>query len=270
MAKSMDHVERSLKFLAHMPRVSMANIRDFYGAKKKKKRRGRGDKTAGKGHKGQGQHQGTMKPYLGFEGGQSPFYRNAPKHHMLAPGHVKKLQFATLNLNRIQYFIDCGRIDPSKPITFNILKNSNLITGNSRDGVRLKGEGHTWFQGKIDIEVTRASQDAIAAIERNGGRVKCVWHDPVTLQHKMSATPSKNFRHVPPVAKRPNERLLLYYANPYNRGYLANPEEIEKSRLDNVALGPVVDQLKGLTVSDVSEEPVDASEEVSGLADEVD
>jgi len=262
MAKSMDHVERSLKFLAHMPRVSMTNIRDFYGAKKKKRRRGRGDKTAGKGHKGQGQ-QGTG-PYLGFEGGQSPFYRNAPKHHM--PSHAHKLQFATLNLNRIQYFIDCGRIDPSKPITFNILKQTKLITGDSKDGVRLLGEGHTWFQGKIDIEVTRASQAAIAAVERNGGSVKCVWHDPVTLQHKMSATPSKNFRHVPPVTKRPSEKLLLYYANPYNRGYLANPEEIEKSRQENLALGPVVDQLKGLTVSGVTEE----LSEVSDLAEEVD
>jgi len=246
MAKSMCHVERSLKYLAHMPRVSMTNIRDFYGAKKRKKRKGRGDKTAGRGHKGQGQH--ATKPYLGFEGGQTPFYRIVPKHG--AKSHAHKDQLAIVNLNRIQYFIDTGRIDPSEPITLHLLRNTKLIQGPARDGVRLSSEGHTWFQGKIDIEVTQASQDAITAVERNGGTVKCVWHDRRMLEHVMRMEASKNFRVVPPEPIRPDAKRILYYANPIYRGYLADPAELEKKRQENLKLGPVVDQLKGLTLSE--------------------
>jgi len=250
MAKSVCHVERNLKWLGMMPRVTPTNIKDFYGAKKRKKRRGRGpNQSHGRGNKGQGHY--SNKPRLGFEGGQSPFYRMVPKHGLVGELHTDKHIFATVNLNKLQFFIDSKRIDPSKPITLELMKSTMLLEGTPRDGVRLMGEGHTWFQGKIDIEVTRASQDAITAVERNGGSVRCVWHDRVMLQHVMQSEPSKNFSVVPPVPKRPGPNLLLYYANPRNRGYLANPEELAKLREENVKLGPVVDKLKEMKISEV-------------------
>lgn len=54
---------------------------NFFFVQKKRLGRGPGSghgKTSGKGHKGQGQ-RGT-KPRIGFEGGQTPFYRLVPKH----------------------------------------------------------------------------------------------------------------------------------------------------------------------------------------------
>ena len=151
-AKSVCHVQRNLQYLKLMPRVGVDNIKDFRGAIKKKVRVGRGPgsgkgKTAGKGHKGQGQ-RGTL-PRIGFEGGQTPFYRLVPKH-----GFTNKLfkwEYATVNLNRLQYFIDSNRIDPTKTITMDILQKSGAFTGKPKDGVKLLGAGCTWFQGKIDI-----------------------------------------------------------------------------------------------------------------------
>jgi len=247
LAKSVCCVERNLKYLAEMPRVSMSNIRDFYGASQRKKRVGRGGKrgkTSCRGHKGQGQRTG--KPRVGFAGGQTPFYRAVPKHNIT----THTFQMARISLNKIQLFIDSQRIDPTMPITLEVLKHSGLWRGSPRDGVRLLGSGHTWFQGSIDIEVTRASQDAITAIERNGGSVRCVYHDPVSLQHRVKLKKSKQFSVEPPPVVRPSEKLMMYYANPDKRGYLADPVEVEKRRLENLKLGKIVDQLKNFQITD--------------------
>ena len=249
MAKSLCHVERNLRFLEHMPRVSVTNIRDFYGAKHNKRRRGRGDKTAGRGMKGQGQY--SAKPRIGFEGGQSPFYLAVPKHGIQGARSQNKLNLATVSLNKIQWFIDAKRIDPHQPITLPLLYQTRLLEGVPRDGVRLLAEGHTWFQGTIDIEVTRAGQEAITAVERNGGRVRCVWHDQVMLRYLLRSKPSKKYSVVPPTLKRPTGDLLLYYGNPLNRGYLADPEEVERLREENVKLGRICDELKELKVTEV-------------------
>ena len=67
--------------------LSLNDLRDNKGAKKQKKRKGRGigsglGKTAGRGHKGQ-KARGTMK--FGFEGGQTPLRRRMPKRGFKNP-----------------------------------------------------------------------------------------------------------------------------------------------------------------------------------------
>lgn len=112
---------------------SLHNINDSY---KKRIRRGRGPssgkgKTSGRGHKGQGQHGGVPD---GFEGGQTPVAIT----HGLPRGFVNQHQqvMTPLNLNRLQEWIDAGRIDPSKPITFKELVETRCIHG-IKDGVKL-------------------------------------------------------------------------------------------------------------------------------------
>ena len=95
--------------------TTLNTIQDRKGARKQKKRKGRGPgsglgKTAGRGHKGQkARNNGGIR--IGFEGGQTPLYRRLPKRGF-------KNKFAAplepLNVGRLQQYIEDGRIDASK------------------------------------------------------------------------------------------------------------------------------------------------------------
>ena len=75
-----------------------------------------------------------------------------------------------VNLDKLQSWIDQGRIDPSQPITLMELASSRII-GKVKDGVKLLGNGASEFKQPIHIVVSRASQSAIAAVEALGGSV---------------------------------------------------------------------------------------------------
>ena len=55
---------------------------------------------------------------------------------------------------------------------------------------------------------------------------------------------------ITPKLCRPNNKLILWYADPINRGFLADPDEVERLRDENVKLGKVTDLLTGLSLSD--------------------
>lgn len=177
-------VRSGLELLRRLPRVSLANLRPNPGAKKKEKRRGRGihgGKKSGRGHKGQTQR--GNRPRLGFEGGQTPFYIVIPKYGY-NKGHSYRRQYQPLSLNRLQYLIDLGRVDPCEPIDLTQLVNARGITIQplKRDyGIQLVEEGADNFAAKINIEVQWASELAIAAIERNGGTIITGFYDPRSL-----------------------------------------------------------------------------------------
>ena len=62
-------------------------------------RKGRGDKTAGKGTKGQKARSGA--PRIGFEGGQMPLYRRLPKRGFK---NVGRAVIETINLSDLEKF----------------------------------------------------------------------------------------------------------------------------------------------------------------------
>ena len=71
------------------PRTALHTLRNLPGATKQAIRVGRGrssrrPKTAGRGHKGAGQHA-SNRARLGFEGGQTPLYRRQPKRGFKNP-----------------------------------------------------------------------------------------------------------------------------------------------------------------------------------------
>jgi large subunit ribosomal protein L15 len=75
-----------------------------------------------------------------------------------------------INLDKIQTWIDQGRLDPSRPITIKELSASRLL-GQVKDGVKLLANGATELKTPIHLVVSRASQAAIAAVEALGGSV---------------------------------------------------------------------------------------------------
>ncbi|EAW22670.1 mitochondrial 54S ribosomal protein uL15m [Aspergillus fischeri NRRL 181] len=152
----------------------LASLSDTPGAYNKRIRRGRGPasgkgKTSGRGHKGQKQHG---KVPAGFNGGQTP---EIVVHGERGFNNVFALDLAPANLDRIQEWIDQGRIDPTRPITIRELAKSRCIH-QTKDGVKLLGrgvsaEGGNVLKQPIHIVVSRASASAIAAVEAAGGSV---------------------------------------------------------------------------------------------------
>jgi len=81
------------------------------------------------------------------------------------------VDLSPVNLNRIQYWINAGRLDPSQPITLKELASSRCIHGVGNDGVKLLARGKEELTTPINIVVNRASAEAIKAVEAVGGTV---------------------------------------------------------------------------------------------------
>jgi large subunit ribosomal protein L15 len=149
--------------------MKLSDIADNAGSRKKRMRVGRGigsgkGKTAGRGGKGQTARSGVR--IKGFEGGQMPIHRRLPKRGFT---NIFRLEFAEINLDRIQQAIGAKLLDANGTINAESLVKSRVIR-RAKDGVRLLGRGE--LKTKLNIEVHGASKSAIAAVEKVGGTVK--------------------------------------------------------------------------------------------------
>ncbi|KAG8953542.1 YmL10 [Tulasnella sp. 419] len=172
---------------------------------------GRGG-TSGKGHKGQKARAGNGKPKAGFEGGQTPLTRRFPKRGFVNP---TAKTYAPLNLDRIQHWIDTGRLtsSPESPITARELLLSGCVH-NVHDGVKILGDGVEHLKTPIHLVVSRASQSAIDAIEKLGGSVVCQYYNTLALRDLIHGRTDR--KSALPVRKAD----ILWYSDPKNRGYL--------------------------------------------------
>ena len=149
--------------------MKLSDIADNSGARKKRMRVGRGigsgkGKTAGRGGKGQTARSGVR--IKGFEGGQMPLHRRLPKRGF---NNVFRLDFAEINLDRLQEAIDAKLVDVGSVVTAESLVKTGVLR-RAKDGMRLLGRGE--LKSKLNIEVHGASKSAIAAVEKAGGTVK--------------------------------------------------------------------------------------------------
>ncbi|ABD07019.1 LSU ribosomal protein L15P [Rhodopseudomonas palustris HaA2] len=149
--------------------MKLSEISDNPGARKKRMRIGRGigsgkGKTGGRGGKGQTARSGVR--IKGFEGGQMPLHRRLPKRGF---NNIFRLEFAEINLDRLQDAIDAKTIDAGAVINAESLVAAGVLR-RSRDGVRLLGRGE--LKAKLTIEVHGATKSAIEAVEKAGGSVK--------------------------------------------------------------------------------------------------
>ena len=148
--------------------MKLNQLSDNVGARRNRKRVGRGassgwGKTSGKGQKGQKSRSGVA--INGFEGGQMPIYRRLPKRGFT---NIFRKQYREVNLGSLQAAIEAKKLDSSKTIDVAALRASGLIK-TPKDGVRLLAKGE--LTTKITIEVAGASKAAIAAVEKAGGSV---------------------------------------------------------------------------------------------------
>ena len=148
--------------------MKLNELSDNEGARKKRTRVGRGrasgkGKTGGRGQKGQKSRTGVA--LNGFEGGQMPLYRRLPKRGFNNPF---RKQYAVVNLGRLQQAIDGKKLDAKGTIDGATLQAAGLVT-KLGDGIRLLAKGE--LTAKVTIEVAGASEAAVAAVEKAGGKV---------------------------------------------------------------------------------------------------
>jgi large subunit ribosomal protein L15 len=141
------------------------------GSNKDRMRVGRGigsgkGKTSGRGVKGQKARTGVS--INGFEGGQMPLYKRLPKRGFT---NIFALDFATVNLGRLQKAIDEKKLDAKKEITEDILVAAGVVR-RKKDGIRLLGNGE--LTAKVTLTLSGGSKPAIAAVEKAGGKVEII------------------------------------------------------------------------------------------------
>lgn len=144
--------------------LNLSNLSPNPGAKKSKKRIGRGPgsghgKTATRGHKGAKARSGSSLK-LGFEGGQMPLQRRLPKRGFTNPF---KVQYAVINVKDLERFPEGTKVDR------HLLVESGLVSRKYKF-VKILGEGNI---GKpLTIAVDKVSQSAVQKIKAVGGTVE--------------------------------------------------------------------------------------------------
>lgn len=127
-----------------------------------------------------------------------------------------------VNLGTIQDYVTMGRLKfdyGEEVITLKDLVDAGIVTGNIKHGVKLLAKGAERFNTPLKLHVSRASTQAIEAVERAGGEVTTVHYNRLALRALLK--PEK-FNGVQPKFARPPPKLMPYYLNwNKNRGYLS-------------------------------------------------
>ena len=141
-----------------------------FGAKKKKKRLGRGygstlGKTSGRGHKGQNARSGGKVP-VGFEGGQMPLYRRLPKRGFFNPFREEKIiiNFTTLQEN--------NKLDKSKLIDREALIKAGIVSVKEKKAIKLLANGE--LKETLNLKLDAFSKKAEEKIKNNQGTISLV------------------------------------------------------------------------------------------------
>ena len=123
-------------------------------------------KTSGRGVKGQKSRSGVA--IKSFEGGQMPLYRRLPKRGFKT---IKKGSVAVLNLSKIQQMLDKSKNNLKSSLNIKILKDKKLI---NKKFSKLKILGTGEIKKNIEISAHYASKQALAKIEKAGGKVSLI------------------------------------------------------------------------------------------------
>lgn len=143
-----------------------------------------------------------------------------------------------LNLEKVQSWVDQGRLNPARPITIRELAISRCVS-QVKDGVKLLAKGSEKLTSPLHIVASRASASAIAAVEAAGGSVTTRYYSPQSIQRvikgKTDPIHSLQSQIVIPGGERGEQKQypirlpdptsrkdIEYYRDPAHRGYLSH------------------------------------------------
>lgn len=146
--------------------MKLHELRAVPGAKKTRKRRGRGQasgqgKTGGRGMNGQKSRSGGgTRP--GFEGGQMPLYRRIPKRGFT---NIWATEYEILNVD------DLNRFEAGTVVTPEMLKELKMVK-QVKDGIKILGDGE--LEKSLTVQAHKFSKTAIEKIEAAGGKAEVI------------------------------------------------------------------------------------------------
>ena len=146
--------------------MNLHNLAPAKGAKKKRKRIGRGPgsghgKTATKGHKGLLARSGGGKQ-PGFEGGQMPLIRRVPKYGFTNPF---RKEYAIVNLSDLEKITSADPVTPEALVQFGLIKNLKA-------SVKILGTGD--LKSKLTVRAHKFSKSALDKIQAAGGKAEVI------------------------------------------------------------------------------------------------
>jgi len=149
--------------------IKLHDLKPKEGSKKERKRVGRGiaagqGKTAGRGTKGQGARSGGgVRLY--HQGGNLPFYRRLPFMRGKGFNAPKRVEFAEINLNRLDIFPEGSEVSPETMVAAGLLRDAN-------QPVVILGDGD--IRKTLKLRVHRISKSARQKVEAAGGSVEII------------------------------------------------------------------------------------------------
>jgi len=161
-----------------MELLDLSNLRPSPGARRPRKRIGRGPgsgtgKTSGRGHKGKGSRSGgNVAP--GYEGGQMPLQRRLPKRGFKP---VSRRTYTIVKLSQLD------RFDAGTEIDGKVLAEAGL----ARLGAPVKLLADGTLSKSLSIKVERASEAAQKAVRDAGGSIEVLVPAKPKTKPKMPA-----------------------------------------------------------------------------------
>lgn len=234
MSKTTSAAQKAFKYLSESPKVTSTFVKANPGSFTARRKVKSNHNKAGQSHR---ELQGAAKPPLGWVYGdwyQSWFQRWPSDWTYNKDIHLRR-EYPPISLLEVQRLIDLGFIDPKKPIDLTTLCNTKQYKCDPiqrQFGVQLTDEGADIFAATVNIEVQWASETAISAIERNGGKITCSYYDPIALNALVD--PIKFFSRGEPIPRRafPPIEIIHYYVDPRLRGYLCDPSKLKDAQTE--------------------------------------
>lgn len=135
--------------------MKLHELKSTDGSRHKKKRVGRGDKTAGRGENGQKSRAGFSNK-IGFEGGQNPLYRRLPKRGFT---NINTKKYKIINLSDLSK-LKMTEINPEILVEKKIIKKSDKL---------IKVLANGTIDSRVVVKAHSFSAKAKNSIEKAGG-----------------------------------------------------------------------------------------------------
>lgn len=143
--------------------MDLSNLRAARGAKKARKRVGRGlgsghGGTACRGHKGQRSRSGS-KRRAWFEGGQMPLQRRVPKRGFT---NIFRKEYQIVNVADLEARVNEEKVTPENMHQLGLIDKKNVP-------VKILGSGE--LKKSLEVSAHAFTKSAIEKIEKAGGKV---------------------------------------------------------------------------------------------------
>jgi large subunit ribosomal protein L15 len=148
--------------------MDLSNLKPAAGAKKNKKRVGRGPgsgsgKTSSRGHKG-AQSRSGYSYNGGFEGGQMPLHRRVPKRGF--NNTAFRIEYAVVNLDQLESVFDAGAT-----VDAETLRAAGLVRGKQS---RIKVLGRGEVTKALTVHAHKFSGKAAEKLAAAGGKAEAI------------------------------------------------------------------------------------------------